>query len=96
MPTEEEKRLHRCCFSGHRLEKLEEPEEQIKVWLETQIRAAIASGFTTFISGCAMGVDISHAMSTIIPGDRRSCCSDTRNRRRYCASFTSHFQIAIG
>ena len=58
MLTEEEKRLHRCCFSGHRPEKLEEPEEQIKAWLETQIRAAISSGFTTFISGCAMGVDI--------------------------------------
>ena len=58
MPTEEEKGLHRCCFSGHRPEKLEEPEEQIKTWLETQIRSAIAAGFTTFISGCAMGVDI--------------------------------------
>lgn len=58
MPTEEEKRLHRCCFSGHRPEKLEGPEEQIKAWLETQIRAAISAGFITFISGCAMGVDI--------------------------------------
>lgn len=27
MPTEEEKRLHRCCFSGHRPEELEEPEK---------------------------------------------------------------------
>ena len=24
--TEQEKRLHRCCFSGHRPEKLNEPE----------------------------------------------------------------------
>lgn len=58
MPTEEKKRLHRCCFSGHRQEKLEEPEKQIKTWLEEQIKSAIAAGFTTFISGCAMGVDI--------------------------------------
>lgn len=58
MPTEEEKRLHRCCFSGHRPEKLDEPEENVKNWLSEQIDQAIAAGYTTFISGCAMGVDI--------------------------------------
>ncbi len=36
--TEEEKRLHRCCFSGHRPEKLDEPEEQVKQWLREQIK----------------------------------------------------------
>jgi len=56
--SEEEKRLHRCCFSGHRPEKLKEPEDNIKAWLEQQIDQAIDDGFTTFISGCAMGVDI--------------------------------------
>ena len=56
--TEEEKRLHRCCFSGHRPEKLNEPEEEVKQWLEQQIDQAIADGYRTFISGCAMGVDI--------------------------------------
>ena len=56
--TEEEKRLHRCCFSGHRPEKLDEPEETVKNWLSEQIDSAIAAGYTTFISGCAMGVDI--------------------------------------
>ena len=58
MATEEEKRLHRCCFTGHRPEKLQATEEEVKAWLEEQIDAAIADGFTTFISGCAMGVDI--------------------------------------
>ena len=58
MSTEAEKRLHRCCFSGHRQEKLKEDDATVKTWLEEQIRSAIASGFTTFISGCAMGVDI--------------------------------------
>lgn len=58
MATEEEKRLHRCCFSGHRPEKLDEPEEAVKNWLSEQIDSAIAAGYTTFISGCAMGVDI--------------------------------------
>ena len=56
--TEEEKRLHRCCFSGHRPEKLDEPEENVKKWLSEQIDSAITAGYTTFISGCAMGVDI--------------------------------------
>lgn len=56
--TEEEKRLHRCCFSGHRPEKLNESEEEVKQWLEQQIDQAIADGYQTFISGCAMGVDI--------------------------------------
>ena len=55
---EEEKRLHRCCFTGHRPEKLQAAEDEVKQWLEQQIDAAIAEGFTTFISGCAMGVDI--------------------------------------
>ena len=56
--TEAEKRLHRCCFSGHRPEKLDEDPEAVKAWLSDQIDAAIAAGYTTFISGCAMGVDI--------------------------------------
>ena len=56
--SEEEKRLHRCCFTGHRPEKLNESEDAIKAWLEKQIEKAIDDGFTTFISGCAMGVDI--------------------------------------
>ena len=58
MATEEEKRLHRCCFTGHRPEKLNASEEEVKRWLETQIDQAIADGFVTFISGCAMGVDL--------------------------------------
>ena len=58
MPTEEVKRLHRCCFSGRRPEKLNVPEEEVKQWLEQQIDQAIADGYLTFISGCAMGVDI--------------------------------------
>mgnify|MGYP002623159403 CR=1 FL=1 len=58
MSGEESKRLHRCCFSGHRPEKLNESEEAVKQWLETKIDQAIADGYKTFISGCAMGVEI--------------------------------------
>ena len=49
--NEEEKRLHRCCFSGHRPEKLEEPEAEVKQWLAERIEEAIRAGYTTFISG---------------------------------------------
>ena len=53
--SEEEKRLHRCCFTGHRPEKISATEEEVKAWLEEKIDQAIADGYTTFISGYAMG-----------------------------------------
>jgi len=56
--TEAEKRLHRCCFTGHRPEKLTAPEWLIKRELEREIRQAIADGLDVFISGMARGVDI--------------------------------------
>ena len=56
--TEQEMRRHRCCFTGHRPEKLTQPEAVIIAGLEKEIRNAIADGFTTFISGMARGVDI--------------------------------------
>ncbi len=63
--TEQEKarreadmRKHRCCFIGHRPEKLHQDEAQVRLWLEARIREAIGDGFTTFITGMAMGADI--------------------------------------
>ena len=56
--TEQELRKHRACFTGHRPEKLTQPEAVIIAGLEREIRNAIADGFTTFISGMARGVDI--------------------------------------
>ena len=58
MANEAELRKHRCCFTGHRPEKLHEPEEQIKKELEKAILQAVDDGFVTFISGMARGVDI--------------------------------------
>ncbi len=55
---ETELRKYRCCFTGHRPEKLTIPEKQLAKLLETEIRRAIDSGHTTFISGMAKGVDI--------------------------------------
>ena len=55
---EQELRKHRCCFTGHRPEKLNISEEQLCVRLGQEIDQAIEDGFTTFISGMAKGVDI--------------------------------------
>ena len=58
MATELELRQHRCCFTGHRMQKLNRSEEAIRRDLEASIRMAIAGGYTTFITGMAYGVDI--------------------------------------
>ena len=56
--TESEKRLRRVCFTGHRPEKLNIGEKEVKDKLRTAIQEAIGDGFTTFISGMARGVDM--------------------------------------
>ena len=56
--TEQEKKQHRCCFTGHRPEKLSWPEKEVIAWLEAEILKAIDDGLITFISGMARGVDI--------------------------------------
>ena len=56
--TEQEKRQKRCCFTGHRPEKLKANEEEIKQALSQAIEAALASGMRTFITGMARGTDI--------------------------------------
>lgn len=56
--TESEKRTHRCCFTGHRPEKLSIPESKVKAALQKEIRLAIADGINVFITGMASGVDI--------------------------------------
>ncbi len=49
---------HRCCFTGHRPEKMKFGEKEIKPLLEKAIDDAIANGYVTFITGMAVGVDI--------------------------------------
>lgn len=56
--TEEEKRQHRVCFTGHRPEKLTRFKWVIKTRIKREIRKAINDGFTVFISGMAQGIDI--------------------------------------
>lgn len=53
--TETELRKHRCCFSGHRPEKLKITEKELARLLEVEIKRAVASGFTTYITGMARG-----------------------------------------
>lgn len=56
--TEQELRQYRCCFTGHRPERLGMPEIEVISGLKKEIRQAIADGFQTFISGMARGVDL--------------------------------------
>lgn len=56
--TENERRMHRVCFTGHRPEKLTRTEKDIVRDLEKEIRQAIADGLSVFITGMARGVDI--------------------------------------
>jgi len=49
---------HRCCFTGHRPEKLSAIEKEVKEKLKKAIKQAIEDGFTEFISGMAYGVDM--------------------------------------
>ena len=51
-------RKHRCCFTGHRPERMNEDEDTVKALLDAAIGQAVSDGFTTFISGCARGVDL--------------------------------------
>ena len=55
---EAELRKHRCCFTGHRPEKLTISEKHAETLLEMEIRKAVDRQFTTFISGMAKGTDL--------------------------------------
>lgn len=58
MPSESEMRLHCACFTGHRPEKLTQPESEIIAGLEQEIKKAYTDGINVFITGMARGVDI--------------------------------------
>lgn len=56
--SENEMRKKRCCFTGHRPEKLKLPEKIICTSLSQAIEYAIDQGKTTFICGMARGIDL--------------------------------------
>lgn len=47
-----------CCFTGHRPEKLNMSEKDVKGLLKDAIKTTIEDGFLTFITGMARGVDM--------------------------------------
>ena len=56
--TELDKRQNRCCFTGHRPEKLHCSEIEVKKMLAKEITTALRQGKRTFITGMARGSDI--------------------------------------
>ena len=48
MPTEQEKRLQRCCFTGQRPEKLTEAPAAVQQWLKEQIENAIDTSMADY------------------------------------------------
>ena len=56
--SEFKKRQKRCCFTGHRPEKLSASEDEVKMALADAIDSALTVGKRTFISGMARGTDI--------------------------------------
>ena len=58
MSTETELRKHRCCFTGHRPEKLSRTEQAIKSDLKKEIKLAIKDGYNVYLTGMARGTDL--------------------------------------
>lgn len=58
MSTETELRKHRCCFTGHRPEKLNKSKRVIKAALKKEITQAIQAGYNVYLTGMARGTDL--------------------------------------
>ena len=56
--NEQNLKKHRCCFTGHRPEKLRVSGHKAKSLLKKSIKQAINDGFVTFITGMARGIDM--------------------------------------
>lgn len=55
---ERELRKHRCCFTGHRPDKLNISKETAVIKLRMAVYSAFQNGYTTFITGMAPGIDV--------------------------------------
>ena len=75
----------RCCFTGHRPEKLGISEARAKALLKSAIQQAISDGYVTFISGMARGIDLWAA--EIVIEERKN-----RNIHLVCASPFNGFE----
>lgn len=56
--SEQEKKLHRVCFTGHRPDKLVGCEDKAREALSKAIDNVISNGFCTFITGMCPGIDV--------------------------------------
>ena len=72
---EQEKRKKRCCFTGHRPEKMGVSPQVVKDRLERAVDEAIRDGYRTFISGMCRGTDIWAAQIVL---DRKRKLPDLR------------------
>ena len=54
----EDKRRYRCCFTGHRPEKMDYSKADVKRRLDIAVDNAINDGYKTFIVGMCRGVDL--------------------------------------
>ena len=79
-------RQHRCCFTGHRPEKLGVSEARAKALLKSAIQQAISEGYVTFLSGMARGIDLWAAEIVIEEREKN------RNIHLVCASPFSGFE----
>lgn len=69
--TEQEKRLHRCCFTGHRPQKLRRSEMEIKADLERAIKQVMRVRFLPYNSRNGCNAPPQKSITA-----RASCCSD--------------------
>lgn len=53
-----ENKRKRCCFTGHRPDKIGKDENDVKEILRKEIKKSVKEGYLTFISGMAAGVDM--------------------------------------
>ena len=52
-----EQKTKRCCFTGHRPDKVQTAEGEIRELLKAEIKKSVEEGILTFITGMARGVD---------------------------------------
>ena len=73
---------HTCAFIGHRPERLQLSEEQVKEWLAEQIERAADEGYTDFITGMQRGVDLwaAELVLKLIDNDRQNWDLDWKDR----------------
>ena len=68
-----------CCFTGHRPEKIKGTEKEIRLKLREEINRAISSGYDTFITGLAPGVDTWAALEVL------KIKESNKNIKHFCA-----------